>query len=126
MASTGRNASFTNIELIDPDTPDSACSILLCQGSYDVCDPIENGPNVKKEPMILVFSDEFEKEGREFDVQANDSRWTAENIYYFPTQDIEVYKPEQVTTYSEFCTLYSLYMYFTVYDSLVHNAITAI
>lgn len=29
--------------------------------------------------------------------KAQDKVWTAQDLYYFPTQDQEVYKPEQVT-----------------------------
>lgn len=49
-------------------------------------------------PQILVFSDEFNKEGRSFKAGDKDPRWTAQDMYYFPTHDEEVYKPEQVTT----------------------------
>ena len=101
LIQNGREGSASMVDLIDPDTPDDACVLPLCLGDYATCDPVANGPeNIKKDPMILVFSDEFEKEGRKFDVKSKDPRWTAEDIYYFPTQDIEVYKPEQITTYS--------------------------
>jgi Beta-glucan synthesis-associated protein SKN1/KRE6/Sbg1 len=68
-----------------------------------VCDPIANrGKSIPKKDLILVFSDEFNTEGREFGVTKDDPKWTAEDMYYFPTGDIEVYKPEQATTYSEY------------------------
>ena len=95
----GRNASAPMVDLIDPDTPEQDCIKRLCLGDYATCDPIANNANdIPYSDMILVFSDEFNTDGREFGVKARDPRWTAEDIYYFPTQDIEVYKPEQVTT----------------------------
>jgi hypothetical protein len=95
----GRNASAPMVDLIDPDTPEQDCIKRLCLGDYATCDPIANNANdIPYSDMILVFSDEFNTDGREFGVKARDPRWTAEDIYYFPTQDIEIYKPEQVTT----------------------------
>lgn len=85
------------VSYVDPATPDANCKIQLCQGNYDACDPLSN--SVQKQDLILVFSDEFEEDNRRFDVLARDPRWTAEDMYYFPTQDVEVYKPEQVTTW---------------------------
>jgi len=97
MASLGKNSTGNNFyTFIDPDTPESACQLQLCQGDYEACQP---GKPVTTSPLYLVFSDEFEKEGRKFAVDARDPRWTAEDIYYFPTQDVEVYKPEQVQTW---------------------------
>lgn len=86
-------------KFIDPDTPATACTVQLCQGNYATCDPLSN-TNIPTENLILVFSDEFNTGNRQFGV-GNDFRWTAEDMYYFPTQDIEVYKPEQVMTWSE-------------------------
>ena len=95
----GRNASAPMVAMIDPDTPADQCKKKMCLGDYATCDPIGNEPqNIPYSDMILVFSDEFNQADRKFAVKDNDSRWTAEDVYYFPTQDIEVYKPEQVTT----------------------------
>ena len=44
----------------------------------------------------LVFSDEFEGKDRNLAAGAADAKWTAEDMYYRPTNDLEVYKPEQV------------------------------
>lgn len=33
--------------------------------------------------------------------KAQDKVWTAQDLYYFPTKDEEVYKPEQVTVEGE-------------------------
>lgn len=99
LVDVGRSASAPMVDLIDPDTPDDACVIKMCLGDYATCDPIAKAPqDIPKSDMILVFSDEFQEEGRKFGVKDKDPRWTAEDIYYFPTQDIEVYKPSQVTT----------------------------
>lgn len=46
--------------------------------------------------LQLVFSDEFETEGQQLNVAAGNKRWTAEQLHYGATQDIEVYLPEQV------------------------------
>lgn len=43
----------------------------------------------------LVFSDEFEEEGRSFGVGAKDPRWTAENMWYEGTLDFENYRSDQ-------------------------------
>lgn len=98
MAAAGKNA--TDFEkFIDDDTPLDACTIKLCADKYATCDPIANGNNVPKKDYILVFSDEFNEEKRELGAEHEDPRWTAEDMYYFPTQDVEVYKPEQVVTW---------------------------
>lgn len=47
--------------------------------------------------LQLVFSDEFEQEGRSFGVEAKDSRWTAENMWYEGTLDFENYRSEQAS-----------------------------
>lgn len=99
LENVGRNSSYDMVRMIDRDTPDDACTIKMCLGDYASCDPLAKEPqDIEKSDMILVFSDEFNQDGRKFGVKDNDTRWTAEDIYYFPTQDIEVYKPSQVTT----------------------------
>lgn len=45
--------------------------------------------------MQLVFSDEFNQEGRNLSSQARDKRWTAHKMWYDATADYEVYRPEQ-------------------------------
>ena len=79
-------------EWVDPTTPDAACTAQVCTGDYATC-------NVVSPPlstMQLVFSDEFDTDGQSFAASANNSRWTAENMWYAATQDWEVYTPEQV------------------------------
>lgn len=98
MDSLGQQAGASSaVQFIDPDTPDIACQMLLCQATYGQC-TANQPPN---DQLFLVFSDEFQKDYRTFGVGVGDSRWTAQDLYYFPTQDEEVYKPEQVVTYSK-------------------------
>lgn len=70
-------------EWIDPDTPAEACTVQKCTkyvadpGEASVCD-VES-PDLSS--MQLVFSDEFNAEGRAFGVGAKDPRWTAERLW---------------------------------------------
>jgi hypothetical protein len=100
-AGAGDSAALKWAAFIDPATPADACAKPLCQGPFAACDPNAGAPGPLTD-LQLVFSDEFVEAGREFGVKAGDPRWTAQDMYYFPTTDLEVYKPEQVTTYSEF------------------------
>ncbi|KAL4430015.1 hypothetical protein ABPG77_004385 [Micractinium sp. CCAP 211/92] len=80
-------------EWIDPET--TVCSVQRCtDGDLNKC-LASSGQMVT---MQLVFSDEFNKAGRDLSVQAGDSRWTAHKMWYDATADYEVYRPEQVTT----------------------------
>ncbi|KAI3433376.1 hypothetical protein D9Q98_003193 [Chlorella vulgaris] len=67
---------------VDADTPEDSCTRLLPSfaAAYQ-----------------LVFSDEFNTPDRDFRAAAQDPKWTAQNLYYSATNDVEVYKPEQVT-----------------------------
>lgn len=67
--------------LIDTDTPDSAKT--------------RTGNDGKK--YNLVFSDEFETDGRTF-YPGDDPYWEAVDLYYWPTVDLEWYSPNAVTT----------------------------
>lgn len=67
--------------LIDPDTPESAYT----RDSKD-------GDSWK-----LVFSDEFNAEGRTF-YPGDDQFWTGPNIHYDATKDLEWYDPDAATT----------------------------
>ncbi|WVQ80501.1 hypothetical protein IAT38_002606 [Cryptococcus sp. DSM 104549] len=49
------------------------------------------------EEYNLVFSDEFEKDGRTF-FPGDDPYWTAVDIHYWPTGDFEWYDPAMITT----------------------------
>ncbi|BEJ13862.1 hypothetical protein CspHIS471_0310360 [Cutaneotrichosporon sp. HIS471] len=67
--------------LIDPDTPLAAHSRVGYDGKgYD-----------------LVFSDEFNKEGRTF-YPGDDPFWTGVDLHYWPTVDLEWYHPSAITT----------------------------
>ncbi|KAH8592977.1 beta-glucan synthesis-associated [Bisporella sp. PMI_857] len=68
--------------LIDPDTPDS---VKTRKSTFDDTE------------LELVFSDEFSKPGRTF-YQGDDPFWTAPDIWYGATQDMEWYDPAAVTT----------------------------
>ncbi|WVQ78277.1 hypothetical protein IAT38_000362 [Cryptococcus sp. DSM 104549] len=67
--------------LIDPDTPEWAKTRI----GWD------------KEEWVLVFSDEFNKDGRTF-FEGDDPFWTAMDIHYHVTGDFEWLAPEAVTT----------------------------
>ncbi|KAF5372313.1 hypothetical protein D9615_009226 [Tricholomella constricta] len=72
---------FQMPDLIDLDTPDSAKTRTGYDGfQYD-----------------LVFSDEFNAEGRTF-YPGDDPYWEAVDLWYGATGDIEWYDPSQVTT----------------------------
>ncbi|KAJ3867728.1 glycoside hydrolase family 16 protein [Lentinula novae-zelandiae] len=67
--------------LIDTDTPSSAYSRTGSDGkTYN-----------------LVFSDEFNKEGRTF-YPGDDPYWEAVDLHYWPTGDLEWYDPGAITT----------------------------
>ncbi|KAF2865346.1 beta-glucan synthesis-associated protein SKN1 [Massariosphaeria phaeospora] len=67
--------------LIDPDTPKSAMTRKAHDGST----------------QVLVFSDEFNEDGRTF-YPGDDPYFTAVDIWYGATQDLEWYDPDAVTT----------------------------
>ena len=68
--------------LIDPDTPEGA---KTRKGAFD------------GSTLTLVFSDEFNQDGRTF-YEGDDPYWTAPNIWYGATNDLEWYDPDAVTT----------------------------
>ncbi|KAF4210623.1 hypothetical protein CNMCM8980_005758 [Aspergillus fumigatiaffinis] len=67
--------------LIDPDTPDSAKTKKAADGKE----------------WTLVFSDEFNTEGRTF-YEGDDPFYQAVDLWYGVTQDLEWYDPDAVTT----------------------------
>jgi hypothetical protein len=90
---------YANVSaFIDVDTPDSACTIQRCASPYSDCQVNKGVPAGPTTDYVLVFSDEFSADGRDLSVAGRDPKWTAEDMYYYPTQDMEVYKPEQVQT----------------------------
>ena len=68
--------------LIDPDTPAGA---KTRKSALD------------DSTLHLVFSDEFNEDGRTF-YEGDDPYWTAPNIWYGATNDLEWYDPAAVTT----------------------------
>ncbi|TIA71747.1 hypothetical protein E3P91_02375 [Wallemia ichthyophaga] len=67
--------------LVDEDTPDS----------------VKHRVGTDGKDYKLVFSDEFEQEGRSF-FPGEDPYFEAVNLWYWPTGDMEWYTPEQVRT----------------------------
>ncbi|KAJ7644331.1 glycoside hydrolase family 16 protein [Roridomyces roridus] len=81
--STGQVPALTNFpSLIDADTPSDAYSRT----------GITDGKKYK-----LVFSDEFNTDGRTF-FPGDDPYWTAVDLHYWPTADLEWYDPSAITT----------------------------
>jgi beta-glucanase (GH16 family) len=68
-------------QLIDPDTPDN----------------VKTRKGFDNQDYQLVFSDEFERDGRTF-WPGDDPFWEAVDLWYWPTNDLEWYDPKQVTT----------------------------
>ncbi|RXW18913.1 hypothetical protein EST38_g6946 [Candolleomyces aberdarensis] len=71
-----------NFGLVDKDTPESAYT----KRTY-----------LNDEEFVLVFSDEFEQDGRTF-WPGDDPYWEAVDLHYWGTNDLEWYDPQQVTT----------------------------
>jgi beta-glucan synthesis-associated protein KRE6 len=67
--------------LIDPDTPDDAKTITTQDGNT----------------QVLVFSDEFNTDGRTF-YDGDDPYFQGVDIWYGATQDLEWYSPDALTT----------------------------
>ncbi|EAU89504.2 glucosidase [Coprinopsis cinerea okayama7 len=80
---SGQIPSFAgNYGLIDKDTPREAYTKI----SY-----------LRGEEFELVFSDEFNEDGRTF-YPGDDPYWEAVDLHYWGTNDLEWYDPAQVTT----------------------------
>ena len=79
---TGQINKFPNFpSLVDDATPTDARTRVGADGmSYHI-----------------VFSDEFEREGRTF-YPGDDPYWEAVDLHYWPTGDVEWYDPGQITT----------------------------
>ncbi|SNX87331.1 related to KRE6 - glucan synthase subunit [Melanopsichium pennsylvanicum] len=81
---SGQVPTFQNMRmsLVDPDTPQEFRTKSSVDGSQQ---------------MQLVFSDEFNTDGRSF-YPGNDPFWTAVDLWPWATGDYEWYSPEAVTT----------------------------
>ncbi|KAF8165555.1 glycoside hydrolase family 16 protein [Crassisporium funariophilum] len=80
--SSGQVPSMGNFGLIDLATPKEVYTkSSLRDGSQ----------------MLLVFSDEFEEDGRSF-YAGDDPYWEAEDLHYWATNNLEWYDPAAVTT----------------------------
>lgn len=71
----------TRVSAIDPDTPSSVYKKTSATG----------------EELTLVFSDEFEDEGRSF-YDGDDAYWQGVDLWYGVTEDLEWYDPDAITT----------------------------
>lgn len=80
--------SALRTNLIDPDTPEDEQIHIAMDGSK----------------WVLVFSDEFNVEGRTF-WEHDDQFWTAPDFHYAATEDLEWYTPDAVTTENGALTL---------------------
>ncbi|KAJ1032390.1 hypothetical protein NDA16_000417 [Ustilago loliicola] len=69
--------------LVDPDTPDDVRTRRTLDGT--------------NRKMNLVFSDEFNRDGRSF-YPGDDPFWTAMDLHYWGTDNYEWYDPSAVTT----------------------------
>ncbi|WWD21278.1 hypothetical protein CI109_105762 [Kwoniella shandongensis] len=79
---TGQIPNVGPFQLIDQDTPASAYTWK----SMETGDEWE-----------LVFSDEFNHDGRSF-YDGDDPYWMAEDLHYWQTNNLEWYDPRQITT----------------------------
>ncbi|TFK27265.1 beta-glucan synthesis-associated [Coprinopsis marcescibilis] len=85
--STGQVPALRSVvtkSLIDPDTPQAAYAKA----------PFTPGQD---EEMVLVFSDEFNRDGRKF-FPGDDPYWEAVDLHYWGTNDLEWYDPSAATT----------------------------
>ncbi|KDN53226.1 glycoside hydrolase family 16 protein [Tilletiaria anomala UBC 951] len=84
LNNTGQVGGISGVRttLIDPDTPESVYTRTSVDG---------------KTQLKLVFSDEFNIDGRTF-WPGDDPFWTAEDLHYWATSDYEWYSPEAITT----------------------------
>ncbi|KAJ7485722.1 beta-glucan synthesis-associated [Mycena latifolia] len=80
--STGQVASIGNFGLIDLETPADAYTFKSLYSGKD---------------MTLVFSDEFNTDGRSF-YPGDDPYWEAVDLHYWATNNMEWYDPAAVTT----------------------------
>ncbi|KAJ7678229.1 beta-glucan synthesis-associated protein [Mycena polygramma] len=79
---TGQVPSIGNFGLIDLDTPSDAYTITSLYSGKE---------------MKLVFSDEFNTDGRTF-YPGDDPYWEAVDLHYWATNNMEWYDPAAVTT----------------------------
>ncbi|KAL5521746.1 hypothetical protein ACEPAF_2494 [Sanghuangporus sanghuang] len=79
---TGQVADIGNFGLIDKDTPIEAYT----KASY-----------IDGSTLELVFSDEFNVDGRSF-YPGDDPYWEAVDLHYWGTNNLEWYDPEAITT----------------------------
>ncbi|CAG8677067.1 3304_t:CDS:2 [Cetraspora pellucida] len=84
LKKSGKNSTRiagTLLDFVDIDTPESAHTKIASDGSI----------------YKLVFSDEFNKDGRTFR-PGDDLYWEAADLHYWLTNDLQWYSPDMVTT----------------------------
>ena len=69
------------------------------RGLLDIDTPLSayQKTGVNGEDLRLVFSDEFNADGRSF-FPGDDPYWEAVDLHYAATGDLEWYNPDQITT----------------------------
>ncbi|KAJ7612858.1 glycoside hydrolase family 16 protein [Mycena polygramma] len=87
---TGQIPGMGNWGLIDLDTPERNPSFSPCV--YNI-----HGYHDPSETLQLVFSDEFEMDGRSF-YEGDDPYWEAVDLHYWQTDNLEWYDPAAITT----------------------------
>jgi beta-glucanase (GH16 family) len=81
---TGQVPDITGFRgLVDKDTPESVYTKIGQDGLE----------------YTLVFSDEFNAEGRTF-YEGDDPYWNAVDMHYYSTSDVEYYDPSRITTHN--------------------------
>ncbi|KIM91198.1 glycoside hydrolase family 16 protein [Piloderma croceum F 1598] len=95
---SGQVPSMGNWGLIDTDTPTWAYTMPAWTGGSE---------------MELVFSDEFNKDGRTF-YPGDDPYWEAVNLHYWATNNLEWYDPAAITTADG-------YLVITLEEKQTHN-----
>ncbi|GMH39393.1 hypothetical protein BSKO_07291 [Bryopsis sp. KO-2023] len=78
---------------VDPDSED-ACVVRKCRDDFSTC----TSKGTPHSEMVLVFSDEFETPARAFGNDDDDGKWSASDLQYTVTNDIQSYKPDAVST----------------------------
>ncbi|KAK0547188.1 beta-glucan synthesis-associated protein [Tilletia horrida] len=86
---TGQIPDLDIFNIIDPETPQSAYTFTSAG--------VDETLKVTNKKFNLVFSDEFNTEGRTF-WHGDDPFWEAVDIWYGATQDYEWYSPEAINT----------------------------
>lgn len=96
-ADTNRNVTVQTIELLSPYEYNTLSAIRTSLIDSDTPSDVRSFSAYDGSKWNLVFSDEFNKEGRTF-YEGDDQFWTAPDIHYAATTDLEWYDPDAVHT----------------------------